>query len=89
MMTGSGGWPLTVLMTPEQKPFFAGTYFPKNDRFGRPGLIQLLERASELWKTERDVYKRQHQRLLAENESNFSLHTDRLRNGCRPQGAAA
>ena len=54
MMTGSGGWPLTVLMTPEQKPFFAGTYFPKNDRFGRPGLIQLLERASELWKTERD-----------------------------------
>jgi uncharacterized protein YyaL (SSP411 family) len=37
MMTGSGGWPLTIIMTPEKKPFFAGTYFPKESRFGRIG----------------------------------------------------
>lgn len=38
-LTGSGGWPLTVFMTPDQKPFFAGTYFPKKSRYGRPGSL--------------------------------------------------
>lgn len=42
MMTGQGGWPLTVLMTPDQIPFYAGTYFPKESKYGRPGLIELL-----------------------------------------------
>ena len=37
-LTGSGGWPLTIFMTPEQKPFFAGTYFPKKNRYGSQGL---------------------------------------------------
>ena len=41
-LTGSGGWPLTILMTPEQKPFFAGTYFPKKGRRGQPGLGRSL-----------------------------------------------
>lgn len=53
-MTGSGGWPLTILMTPEQKPFWAGTYLPKRSRYGQPGLIGLLKRVSQLWKTERE-----------------------------------
>lgn len=48
--TGQGGWPLTVLMTPEQKPFFAGTYFPKHTRYGSPGLLELLEAVSREWK---------------------------------------
>nr|WP_232330850.1 MULTISPECIES: thioredoxin domain-containing protein [unclassified Thermoactinomyces] len=52
-MTGHGGWPLTIIMTPEQKPFFAGTYFPKESRYGRTGLIELLERVARLWKSER------------------------------------
>lgn len=52
-MTGHGGWPLTILMTPDQKPFFAGTYFPKEDKHGRLGLISLLERVAMLWKEER------------------------------------
>lgn len=47
MMTGSGGWPLTVVMTPDKKPFFAGTYFPKRGRFGRSGLMELLPRLAE------------------------------------------
>ena len=53
-MTGSGGWPLTVFMTPEQKPFFAGTYFPKHGSYGRYGLTELLERVADLWKNNRE-----------------------------------
>jgi uncharacterized protein YyaL (SSP411 family) len=52
-LTGRGGWPLTVVLTPDKKPFFAGTYFPKSSRFGRPGLLELLPRLSEAWKTGR------------------------------------
>ena len=50
-LTGSGGWPLNLIMTPEKKPFFAGTYFPKTERYGRPGLMELLEQVGTLWKT--------------------------------------
>ncbi|MCI9449377.1 MAG: thioredoxin domain-containing protein [Clostridiales bacterium] len=53
-LTGSGGWPLTIFMTPEQKPFFAGTYFPKTNRYGRHGLVDLLRQISYLWREERD-----------------------------------
>ena len=53
LMTGSGGWPLTIIMTPDKKPFFAGTYFPKESRFGRIGIIDLIKRIDSLWKNER------------------------------------
>lgn len=53
-MTGSGGWPLTVILTPDQKPFFAGTYFPKKSSFGRIGLLELTQRIRELWSTRRE-----------------------------------
>lgn len=49
-LTGSGGWPLTVLMTPDQKPFFAGTYFPKHSLYGRTGLYELLLQVERLWR---------------------------------------
>lgn len=52
-MTGSGGWPLSIFMTPDQKPFYAGTYFPKHTRYGQIGLDELLLRLSELWRNER------------------------------------
>lgn len=48
-MTGEGGWPLTILMTPEQKPFLAGTYFPKNSKWGRKGLLELLQEVHARW----------------------------------------
>lgn len=48
-MTGSGGWPMTVMMTPEQKPFFAGTYLPKHSRYGMTGLDALLTKTADLW----------------------------------------
>ncbi|MCK5844548.1 MAG: thioredoxin domain-containing protein [Victivallales bacterium] len=53
MMTGSGGWPLTIIMTPEKKPFFAGTYFPRESRGGRIGLIPLLEKIAVDWRGNR------------------------------------
>ncbi len=53
-MTGSGGWPLTVFLTPDRKPFFAGTYFPKTGGRGRIGLLELLPRIAGIWKTRRD-----------------------------------
>jgi uncharacterized protein YyaL (SSP411 family) len=53
IMTGGGGWPLTVFMTPDGKPFFAGTYFPKEARFGRAGMRELVPRVAELWKARR------------------------------------
>jgi len=53
LMTGQGGWPLTILMTHEKKPFFAGTYFPKETRFGRIGIIELTKRIQDLWQNNR------------------------------------
>ena len=52
-LTGSGGWPLTVLMTPEQKPFFAGTYLPRESRGQRMGLLPLLQAVAAKWKRDR------------------------------------
>ena len=51
--TGSGGWPTTIFLTPDQKPFFAGTYFPKTARYGQIGLQELLLVIQEKWKTDR------------------------------------
>ncbi|MBA2487496.1 MAG: thioredoxin domain-containing protein, partial [Nitrospira sp.] len=49
-----GGWPMTVFLTPDQKPFFAGTYFPPEDRWGRPGFPTLLKKIAEHWAKDRD-----------------------------------
>jgi len=49
MMTGSGGWPLTIIMTPDKRPIFAATYIPKDGRFGRMGMLELIPHIKELW----------------------------------------
>ncbi len=49
MMTGTGGWPMTIIMTPEQKPFFAGTYFPKQSVMNRIGMMELLPKVALAW----------------------------------------
>ena len=51
--TGNGGWPTTIFLTPDQKPFFAGTYFPKKAKYGQIGLQELLLTVWEKWKTDR------------------------------------
>ncbi|MBN3526827.1 thioredoxin domain-containing protein [Paenibacillus apiarius] len=53
-MTGQGGWPLTVILTPEKTPFFAGTYFPKQAKYGRIGLMELLGKLADKWAHDRD-----------------------------------
>jgi uncharacterized protein len=52
--TGSGGWPMSVWLTPELKPFFGGTYFPPDSRYGRPGFLDILRHISKAWTEERD-----------------------------------
>lgn len=64
-MTGGGGWPLTVLMTPEQKPFFAGTYFPKRRRYGQIGLMELLELVRQKWEDEREALLQSGEQIAA------------------------
>ncbi|SNB44965.1 thioredoxin domain-containing protein [Geobacter sp. DSM 9736] len=54
MMTGSGGWPLTIVMTPDREPFFAATYLPRTARMGMPGIITVLDRITHFWRTEPD-----------------------------------
>ncbi len=54
MMTGQGGWPLTILMTPDKRPFHAATYIPKDSRFGRLGMIDLVPRIEDIWENRRE-----------------------------------
>ena len=53
MLTGSGGWPMSVFLTPDLKPFTGGTYFPPDDRYGRPGFKRLLQHVAEVWQVRR------------------------------------
>ncbi len=52
-LTGSGGWPMSVWLTPDLKPFYGGTYFPPDNRYGRIGFPQLIDRISEMWRERR------------------------------------
>ena len=53
--TGSGGWPLTAFLAPDQRPFYLATYLPKRARYGRPGLIELLEAVARAWREDRNA----------------------------------
>ncbi|MEX2255386.1 MAG: thioredoxin domain-containing protein [Acidimicrobiia bacterium] len=53
-MTGQGGWPMTVFLTPEGRPFFGGTYYPKQDRPGMPGFTRVMAAVDEAWRVKRD-----------------------------------
>jgi len=52
--TGNGGWPMTVFLTPDLKPFFGGTYFPSEDKWGQPGLPKVLNKIADAWKSDRE-----------------------------------
>lgn len=70
-MTGHGGWPLTIIMTSDQKPFYAGTYIPKEDRYGRTGLIKLLTKIADLWKVERSRAEKMSDRVMEVIQGNL------------------
>jgi uncharacterized protein YyaL (SSP411 family) len=80
MMTGSGGWPLTIIMTPDKKPFFAGTYFPKHNRFNRIGMLELVPKIFEVWKSDREKINKSANEIISSlsqtNKSNNDVKID-------------
>ncbi len=60
---GQGGWPMTVFLTPEQQPIFAGTYFPPTDRWGRPGFATVLQKVAEFWRKDPEGLRQQANQL--------------------------
>jgi uncharacterized protein len=79
LMTHSGGWPMSVFLTPDLKPFFAGTYFPPDDRWGRPGFKTLLAEIARAWQERRESLEQQAERVAAA--------IDQLTGGSEGQGA--
>lgn len=82
-MTGSGGWPLTIFMTADKKPFYAGTYFPKITMYGRMGITELLSKISKIWKTDRQSLLQNSEKIRSfftqsENEHNAKLDADKI-----------
>ncbi|MCX7793841.1 MAG: thioredoxin domain-containing protein [Thermodesulfovibrionales bacterium] len=63
-ITGTGGWPLSVFLTPEGKPFFGGTYFPPDDRYGRPGFKRILKKVLDFYRKNKDTLMEQSSRLM-------------------------
>ena len=64
-LSGNGGWPMSVFLTPDQRPFFAGTYFPPHGQYGRPGFAELLAELAQLWKSDRSALLDQAAQLTA------------------------
>ncbi|HEY4953169.1 MAG TPA: thioredoxin domain-containing protein [Verrucomicrobiae bacterium] len=85
--TGSGGWPLNVFLTPDLKPFFGGTYFPPDARYGRPSFLQLLQQISVLWQERKneiaasagEIHARLESAMTNSLGSNSSLNADVLK----------
>ncbi len=73
MLTGSGGWPLNILLTPDKKPFYAATYIPKTGRQGRPGMRELISWVSKLWQNERKKINNSSEEIIEafQQSSNF------------------
>ncbi|SHE77907.1 hypothetical protein SAMN05443144_103162 [Fodinibius roseus] len=79
MLSGSGGWPLNVLLTPQKNPFYAATYIPKRERQGRPGMRELIPWISQLWQNEREkIAKSTDEITRAFNKSNAFEPGERL-----------
>ncbi|MHB1654044.1 MAG: thioredoxin domain-containing protein [Desulfitobacteriaceae bacterium] len=86
-LTGSGGWPLTILMTPEKEPFLAGTYFPKTQRYGRAGLMEILNQVGNAWLTrESDLRQSAREIVHAVQTKNLStVNQKTLSSGIQPK----
>jgi hypothetical protein len=79
-IAGQGGWPLTAILTPDGRPFFAGTYFPREDRYGRPGFQRVLLTLASAWSTRRDEVLESAASVMAaiEHGETFSARSDTL-----------
>jgi len=69
LITGSGGWPLTIIMDADKRPFTAGTYFPKKSRFGRIGMLELIPRIKQFWEHNREQLYRASAEVLEQLQS--------------------
>jgi uncharacterized protein YyaL (SSP411 family) len=65
LLTGHGGWPLTIIMTPEKQPFFAATYIPRKSGLGRMGMLELIPRIREIWTSERERISEASEQIVA------------------------
>ena len=72
-MTGSGGWPMTVFLAPDLRPFYGGTYFPPEDRYGRPGFPQVLQAVAEHYRTNRESIEENAAKLTEALQQNAEL----------------
>ncbi len=66
MLTGQGGWPMTMFLTPEGKPFYGGTYFPPHDLYGRPGFPRVLEAVADAWRNQRGEIEAQSGEIVSQ-----------------------
>ncbi len=73
ILTGGGGWPLNCFLTPEGKPFYAGTYFPPRPAHNRPSWLQLLRHLANIWEAQRDVALDQAEKLLGHIRQNDGI----------------
>ena len=76
MLTGSGGWPLTIIMTPDQKPFFAGTYFPKHSRGNRFGMMELVPKIKDVWENKRDEINKSAEDISSKIKQVINIDSD-------------
>ena len=65
MLTGGGGWPLTIIMTPDKKPFYAATYIPRESRYGRIGMMELVPQLQQVWQSDRDKISATTEQIIA------------------------
>ncbi len=72
-LTGQGGWPMSVWLTPDGVPFYGGTYFPPNDRMGMPGLGRLMQTLADFYHRQKDAIQKQGEQLLARMNNSLSL----------------
>lgn len=78
-LTNHGGWPLTIIMTPDQKPFFAGTYFPKNSRYNMPGLTDILYSIITHWKDNRSKLISTSESILSELDKYYEGESNNVK----------
>src|SRR6266702_1202074 len=72
-ISGQGGWPLTAFLTPDGRPYFGGTYFPRDDRYGRPGFGRVLLTMAQVWKDRRGEALESAASVMAAIEHNESF----------------
>jgi uncharacterized protein YyaL (SSP411 family) len=88
--TRSGGWPMTVFLTPDLKPFFGGTYFPPQDRGGQAGLTRVLKKVADAWKTDRENIVASSDNIISQLQSAIKVvgGTDKMSNSLARKGYA-